>query len=97
MHSYHGQQFHIDLPSASDLKALTLFFRPLKPNVAADSRLYFYLKFPSVCLNGTAFFTFLHKLHLTVHGRPVWPMKIKPNILLLEITRYDWMGFSADT
>jgi len=41
-------------------------------------------------------FPYLHKLPLTVFGRPIWPMKIELIVLLLGITRFDWMSVTAD-
>ena len=43
------------------LSTLTSTFRPLNPNVAADSRSYFHFKFPYMHLIGTAFFFFCKK------------------------------------
>jgi hypothetical protein len=85
MRSYHGQHLHNALPSASDPKALN--FLPAFKNQRSCGQpelLAFEILIPLPIWY--RIFPCLHKLHLTANGRPVWPMKIQPIILLLGIT-----------
>jgi hypothetical protein len=54
-----------------------LYLPTFKPNVAADERRYFHLKFPSLRQSGKAFSLSSIKLRLMGQEQPVWPIEVK--------------------
>jgi len=60
--------------------SLTSTYRPLNTNLPADGQYYFHFKFQQLHISGTALSLTSMNLHLTGHGRPVWPININVNI-----------------